>query len=64
MLELLVKGLLLWAYDLILECVSFIGDVLLDVFRMDTAYFKEHAPLWLNCSIFLSGLAGRYYWEI
>ena len=45
MLELLVKGLLLWAYDLILECVSFIGDVLLDVFRMDTAYFKEHAPV-------------------
>ena len=32
MLELIVKGLVLWFYDLILECVGFIGNLLLEVF--------------------------------
>lgn len=45
MLELLVKGLLLWFYDLILQCVGFVGNVLLEVFSMDTAYFTSHAPV-------------------
>ena len=48
MLQLLVKGLFLWIYDLLLQCVSYIGDVLLDVFRMDTAYFINHAPVVLD----------------
>lgn len=35
MLELIVKGLILWVYDMILECVGFIGNLLLEVFSMD-----------------------------
>lgn len=45
MLELVVKGLCLWIYDLIVSCVSFVADTLLDVFSMDTAYFTAHAPV-------------------
>ena len=48
MLELIVKGLVLWFYDLILECVGFIGNLLLEVFSMDTSYFVSHAPVVLN----------------
>lgn len=55
MLQLLVKGLFLWIYDLLLQCVSYIGDVLLDVFRMDTAYFINHAPVVLDLQYVLIG---------
>ena len=48
MLEFIVKGLVLWFYDLILECVGFIGNLLLEVFSMDTSYFVSHAPVVLN----------------
>ena len=48
MLELIVKGLVLWFYDLILECVGFIGNLLLEVFSMDTSYFVSHAPVVLD----------------
>ena len=48
MLELIVKGLILWVYDMILECVGFIGNLLLEVFSMDTSYFVSHVPVVLE----------------
>ena len=59
MLELIVKGLILWVYDMILECVGFIGNLLLEVFSMDTSYFVSHVPVVLEMQKILIAWAGR-----
>ena len=46
----------MWFYDLILQCVGFVGNVLLEVFSMDTAYFTSHAPVVVELQKLLIGV--------
>ena len=45
MLEGLLKGLVLWVYQLILEGVENLSGALIEVFDMDLAYFEAHVPV-------------------
>ena len=45
MLEGLLKGLVLWFYQLILEGVENLSGALIEVFNMDLAYFEAHVPV-------------------
>ena len=45
MLEGLLKGLVLWVYQLILEGVENLSGALIEVFNMDLAYFEIHVPV-------------------
>lgn len=45
MLEGLLKGLVLWLYQLILEGVENLSSALIEVFNMDLAYFEAHVPV-------------------
>lgn len=45
MLEGLLKGLVLWVYQLILEGVENLSGALIEVFKMDLAYFESHVPV-------------------
>lgn len=45
MLEGLLKGLVLWVYQLILEGVENLSGALIQVFNMDLAYFEAHVPV-------------------
>ncbi len=45
MLEGLLKGLVLWVYQLILEGVENLSGALIEVFNMDLAYFETHVPV-------------------
>lgn len=45
MLEGLLRGLVLWVYQLILEGVENFSSALIEVFNMDLAYFEAHVPV-------------------
>jgi hypothetical protein len=44
-LEGILKGLLQWIYDLILEIVEYAANGLIDVFSMDLSYFQSAMPV-------------------
>ena len=44
-LEPVFKGLVQWLYGLVLQCVEFLVNSLLDVFTMDMAYFEKNVPV-------------------
>jgi len=44
-LELILKGLLQWIYELNLEIVEYIANGMLDVFNMDLSYFEAAIPV-------------------
>lgn len=45
MLEGVFKGLFLWMYGLVLECVQYMANALLDVFTMDITFFETYVPV-------------------
>ena len=45
MLEPLLKGLVLWLYELFLDLVSYVSNELLTLMSLDLSYFETHVPV-------------------
>lgn len=50
MMEGVMKGLFLWMYSLVLDCVQFFANALLEIFKMDITYFQQNVPVVIELS--------------